>query len=307
MHRNKIVMLNDLIRIMLSIKQQIESKRLVCPATRQPLLIAGENLMTEDGAIKYPYPNGVPILFTDIKRQNEYLSENQWSMAEEYTTKSGSGLKKAIIRHLGGDYRSRESIEAFRQTIIVQKEDALCLSIGGGPIRNHHNLINLNIGNFPNVDVVADAYELPYANDSVDAIYCEAVLEHLEYPDKAVAEMHRTLRSGGETYIATPFMQLFHAYPNHFQNFTVIGHRRLFERAGFRVISSGVCVGPTFALSVLLTKYFEIYFPPIINKLMKVLVGIIGLCIRPLDKFLNKNTLAHVMASTTYVHVVKIL
>jgi predicted SAM-dependent methyltransferase len=36
-------------------------------------------------------------------------------------------------------------------------------------------------GPFANVDVVADAYALPYATGSVDAVHCEAVLEHLEW------------------------------------------------------------------------------------------------------------------------------
>ena len=112
----------------------------------------------------------------------------------------------------------------------------------------------MNIGLFANVDVVADGYRLPYCDESVDACHCEAVLEHLEDPARAVAEMFRVLRPGGSVFAATPFLQVFHAYPDHFQNFTVEGHRRLFERAGFTVLSAGPCVGPTFAIADLVLE-----------------------------------------------------
>jgi ubiquinone/menaquinone biosynthesis C-methylase UbiE len=58
--------------------------------------------------------------------------------------------------------------------------------------------VNVNIGPFPKVDVVADAHLLPYADGSVDAIFCEAVLEHLAEPGQSVREMHRVLRRGGK-------------------------------------------------------------------------------------------------------------
>ena len=64
-------------------------------------------------------------------------------------------------------------------------------------MREHPSLVNVNIGPFPNVDVVADAHHLPYADASVDAIFCEAVLEHLAQPHEAVKEMFRVLPARG--------------------------------------------------------------------------------------------------------------
>jgi ubiquinone/menaquinone biosynthesis C-methylase UbiE len=76
----------------------------------------------------------------------------------------------------------------------------------------------------------------------VAGLHCEAVLEHLEFPDVAVGEMFRVLRPGGLVFAATPFLQSYHGYPDHFQNFTLHGHQRLFERAGFSILQSGTCV-----------------------------------------------------------------
>jgi len=45
--------------------------------------------------------------------------------------------------------------------------------------------------------VVGSAYELPFADDSIDAIVCSDVFEHLHDVPLAMREMHRVLRKGG--------------------------------------------------------------------------------------------------------------
>lgn len=44
---------------------------------------------------------------------------------------------------------------------------------------------------------VASAYELPFEDNSIDAIFANAVLWHLKEPERALAEMHRVLRLDG--------------------------------------------------------------------------------------------------------------
>ncbi len=159
----------------------------------------------------------------------------------------------------------------------------------------------MNIGPFRNVDVVGDAHLLPYQDDSVDAIYCEAVLEHLNDPAKAVSEMRRVLKPGGKVVAMTPFLQRFHGYPFHFQNFTVIGHALLFERAGFEVQESGACVGPTYAIVSLVSGYLTQCWPRWIGFPLGAIWNVIGAALNPLDLLLNRSPSAHVLASTTYV------
>jgi len=143
------------------------------------------------------------------------------------------------------DLRSPAAHEAFARVVA---QPGIILSIGGGPRRVYPSLKNLNILIGEGVDVTATAYRLPFRDASVGGIHCEAVLEHLEFPDIAVAEMHRVLRTGALAFAATPFLQPYHGYPDHFQNFTLRGHVRLFERARFEILASGICVGPTFAV-----------------------------------------------------------
>jgi SAM-dependent methyltransferase len=181
----------------------------------------------------------------------------------------------------------------------------LFLSVGGGPVVVHPRLTNLNIGPFANVDIVADAHELPYGDASVDGIYCEAVLEHLSDPAKAVAEMYRVLKPGALVFAATPFLQAFHGYPNHFQNFTRVGHERLFTSQGFMLVESGGCVGPINALLTLNARAIGLYIPGLVGKLMKATFQLVTLWMRPLDYCIARHPHHHMLASTTYVLVKK--
>jgi SAM-dependent methyltransferase len=291
---------------LLSVQEQIERGLLVCPSTLQPLIIQGESLHTADGRNCYPFTNGIPLLFKDSRQQRGYLESDGGRMTREYRAVSPGHLRSALRALARHDHRSPQSRTAFLKALSGLSADALCISIGGGPTRPHPSLVNLNIGPFPNVDVVADAYHLPYGGESVDAVFCEAVLEHLEYPDRAVSEMWRVLRHGSRLFAATPFLQPYHGYPDHYQNFTLNGHRRLFERAGFSITSSGTCVGPTVALSQMISLYAKSYLP---TRALKLLAGFLAdsasILLKPLDRVINRNPESNLLASTTYVFAVK--
>ena len=286
---------------------QLDRQQLVCPRTREPLRRNGDHLESVTGATRYPLVEGVPLLLSDPERTRQYLGLQGGGMVAEYTGAPRKRLRTAWERLAGrvGDMRTTTSDEAFRSLFAGLSEEALCISVGGGPVRVHPALVNVNLGLFPNVDVVADAYELPYADEAVDAVHCEAVLEHLELPETAVREMYRVLRPGGKLFAATPFLQAFHGYPDHYQNFTLTGHIRLFERAGFTILSAGTCVGPTFAMRDLVANYFRKSFPGSAGKLAAALWSVVTLPFLYLDRFVNRQPRSADVASTTYLQAVK--
>jgi len=176
------------------------------------------------------------------------------------------------------------------------------ISIGGGPRRVDPRLRTLNVGLFGNVDVVGDAHALPFRESSVGAIHCEAVLEHLERPESAVAEMYRVLAPGACVFAATPFLQVYHGYPEHYQNFTLRGHSSLFTRAGFEVISAGPCVGPTFTLVDLLSNWAREQLPTrVVSRGVWLLFRVLGRLIVPLDRWFLRSSASHKLASSTFV------
>lgn len=90
--------------------------------------------------------------------------------------------------------------------------------------------------------LVADAHQLPIADASVDAVWIQAVLEHVLDPARVVAEIHRVLRPDGIVYAETPFMQQVHEGAYDFTRFTLSGHRWLFRQ--FSEVASGQVGGP---------------------------------------------------------------
>jgi methionine biosynthesis protein MetW len=52
--------------------------------------------------------------------------------------------------------------------------------------------------------VIADAAELPFADETFDRVLCIEVLEHLFAPQDAAREVHRVLRPGGRLVVSAP-------------------------------------------------------------------------------------------------------
>jgi uncharacterized protein YbaR (Trm112 family) len=301
----------------MSVPEQIRQGRLVCPTTHGRLRIQSQQLVCDTG-MAYNLHGKVPILLQDVEWANAYiesapgmLGEYQAAGAVESPRTMAERLKERLrrlaygvaggLRHGHRDYRTERSQTAFISLFDNVAQDSLCLSIGGGPGRPHPSLVNLNIGPFPNVEVVGDAHSLPYADGSVDAIYCEAVLEHLTDPDRAVAEMFRVCRPGGQVYANSPFIAAYHGYPNHFQNFTLTGHVHLFASAGFQIRESGPAVGPVFTMLDLFGKFLWEYSPRPLRWPTKAAWLIVWYLVLPLDRFVNIRDNAYVLASTTYL------
>jgi SAM-dependent methyltransferase len=298
-------------------REQVESGALVCPLSRSRLRPSadGKTLVAETGGAVYPLVAGrIPALLPDAERVAKYLSASE--MVREYGTVDAEktpepippgpkGIKGWLEGQLSENYRSKASHAAFAKTF-PHTAGKLYLSIGGGPHRDHPAFVNLNLGPFPNVEVIADAHRLPYADGSVDRIYCSAVMEHLYDPPRAVREMIRVLKPGGEAYVNTPFLQPYHGYPHHYQNFTLTGHVRIFEDAGFKILESGTDVGPSYTLVHMIQTYIQTYFPGLWIKPVRISWAFLGhVLLKRLDKGINSKASAFVMASTTYLVVRK--
>jgi SAM-dependent methyltransferase len=113
--------------------------------------------------------------------------------------------------------------------------------------------------------VVPDASELPFEDESFDAAICVEVLEHLFAPHDAVAEIRRVLRPGGKLICSVPNAVYWRMRLNaalgvwnpagdwmavdqpwrdpHIRFFTVDALERMLERAGFARVVSGASGG----------------------------------------------------------------
>jgi SAM-dependent methyltransferase len=102
-------------------------------------------------------------------------------------------------------------------------------------------VISVDIFASPHTTFVADGHRLPLVDGSIDAVWIQAVLEHVLDPPAVVAEIHRVLKPDGIVFADTPFMQQVHEGIYDFTRFTLHGHRWLFRR--FEVIDAGITRG----------------------------------------------------------------
>jgi hypothetical protein len=73
------------------------------------------------------------------------------------------------------------------------------------------------------------------------------------------------MKPGALGYVYTSFMQGFHAYPSHVQNFTRVGHKTFFERASFEVLVGGTAVGPAWTMASIVAVFIVEYSPRLLR------------------------------------------
>jgi hypothetical protein len=166
--------------------------------------------------------------------------------------RSHGGIRARIFRFVtGGNMvataKCREMLDRIKQSV----PRPTVLIIGGGSIGMGTQalyadpavqIIGTDVYASPNTQLVADGHHLPLKNETFDAVWIQAVLEHVLEPQVVVDEIHRVLKADGLVYADTPFMQQVHEGAYDFTRFTQNGHRWLFRK--FLQIDAGVVGGP---------------------------------------------------------------
>jgi SAM-dependent methyltransferase len=119
--------------------------------------------------------------------------------------------------------------------------------------------VNIDLVALPGVDLLASAEQLPFQPNLFQRVECDAVLEHVERPERVMAEIERVLAPGGFAHIVTPFCHPFHEYPRDFRRFTPDGLRQLAGR--LEIVAEGWRTGPTATMLVFVLEYAKTWLP----------------------------------------------
>ena len=109
-------------------------------------------------------------------------------------------------------------------------------------LQDSAEIINIDLCAGKNIDIVANAENLPLADESCDLVVLQAVLEHVQDVSKVIMEAKRVLKKGGYIYITMPFLQGYHADPTDYRRLTIQGLVELLKE--FKVDKIAVSSGP---------------------------------------------------------------
>ena len=150
-------------------------------------------------------------------------------------------------------------------------------------------------------DVFCDSHALPFKSEVFDGVVSTAVMEHVLYPEKAIAEIHRVMNKDGLIYSEIPFLQSVHEGAYDFTRFTMSGHRRLLE--GFEEIDSGMVAGPGTALTWSIVDFFKgLTRNQKISSLLSIAARIVFFWLKYIDHLVKNNPAAIDAASCTYFY-----
>lgn len=167
-------------------------------------------------------------------------------------------LQEALKRHgrwyyrlvglLGPTWHDGRLRRRRRELLARYGPGDVILNLGSGPQRyaGRADIINVDLFPFQEVDLLADARDLPIAAGSADLIINVAMLEHTPEPERVVEQMHRVLKPGGRLLCFVPFAVPYHAAPHDYHRWTISGTRRLF--GSFQQVEIVACPGPTSSL-----------------------------------------------------------
>mgnify|MGYP003965201019 FL=1 len=107
-------------------------------------------------------------------------------------------------------------IKLFRE-LVAGSKNKNCLQIGVREKKYAPHWVSVDLYNISDlIDFNYDIHDLKFKEEIFDIVVCNAVLEHVEDPIKAIKELSRVLKKGGLIWVELPFCQPYHPIPHDF-------------------------------------------------------------------------------------------
>jgi len=175
----------------------------------------------------------------------EYINNDKWENVSDGFDLFNGNEKPIKIDKLGGP-RIIELREKLKIT-------GIAINLGSGQ-DNYKGFTNIDLGIYDPVHVVADLKRVPFADETVELIVSNSVLEHIYDYNSVINEAFRILKKGGYFYLSVPNVCLRH-HKYYYHRWTTPGLHRLFE-GRFEIIDSGACRGVAYAIITIIEALF---------------------------------------------------
>ncbi len=123
------------------------------------------------------------------------------------------------------------------------------------------------------LDIVSDITSIPLPENSIDAILCTEVFEHIPDAIAALKEFTRLLKPGGVLLITAPFCSLTHFAPYHFSGYNRYWYKHHLDALGYQnVIIEHNGSWFSFIAQELRRSYFvsKMYSEKLIGRLLQI-------------------------------------
>lgn len=234
-----------------------------CPACSAEMRRDGDSLDCTGCGTRFPVVRGVPVLINE--RDSLFRIDQIVAGAAEAVPGAAGPFRKRVcswLPRLNCNPRGPRNYEELAGRLLDLTSRPKVLIIGCG-LRGagidvlsrsaRIELIESDVCLGGGAKIVCDAHDLPLADESVDGVVIQAVLDDLIDPHRCIAEIHRVLKPQGLIYTETPFMQPVHDGWRDFGRWSLLGHRRMFRM--FEEVGSGAVGGPGMALALMYQSF----------------------------------------------------
>lgn len=280
---------------------ELANENLCCPICKAKVELAEDSVCCVNPACRstYPIEQGIPVL---INESNSVFSISDFlkHKATFFTPrKKLDALIERMLPTLTFNIKCKRNYSRLAELLLAQSESPTVLVLGGSILGEGMAVllkstgirsVDTDVSFGPRTQIICDAHDIPFADETFDCVVAQAVLEHVVDPRRCVEEIHRVLKPGGYVYAEVPFLYPVHGREYDFTRFTHAGLRRLFN--DFSEEESGAQGGPGMALA-LSWQWFLWSFSSrrSARKLLKAFARLTAWFWKYFDKFLvNRNS-----------------
>ncbi len=294
-------------------------QKMRCPVCYSKVVLTNNHIKCSNTEcqILFPIVDGIPVL---INESNSVFSINDF--INHYNTyynlpieknKKISQIKNIIkpiihVPKISINLKAKQNYLKLSNLLLKKNKKTLILVVGGSIVgqgmeeilsTKSIEIIESDISFGPRTMLISDAHDIPFNDNTFDAVIAQAVFEHVLNPYRCVEEIYRILKNDGYIYSEVPFMQQVHGGKYDFTRFTHLGHRRLLNK--FNEIESGVLCGPGMALAWSIKYFFLSFFKSnILKKIIALFIHYLCFWLKYFDYILINKPCSYNSASGFY-------